>query len=204
MIIIVDYGVGNLTSVHKAFRKLRIEANISSTVADIGNADKLLLPGVGNFATCMQRLEERGLRPALEKFALVDRKPLLGICVGMQMLTEHSEEGDAPGLAWIPGRAARFPETANDAPLRVPHVGWNAVHDRSSPLFDGLNDDDRYYFAHSYYVSCDDGARIAGHSHYGMDFAAAICRENIFGAQFHPEKSHLAGLAVLRNFAEKC
>lgn len=204
MIVIVDYGIGNLTSIANAFRKLGVEANVSSDTKTIAAADGALLPGVGNFATCMNQFDASGLRETLETFALVDKKPLMGICVGMQMLSTHSEEGDAPGLGWIVGQTVSFPTTLNDARLKVPHVGWNEVTGTSSSLFENLDLPQKFYFAHSFYVICPDDRDVIGRTIYGTEFAAAVQRDNIYGTQFHPEKSHKVGGAVLQNFAAQC
>ena len=199
MIGIVDYGVGNLGSILNMHRKLRLAAQTVSDPAALAAADRLILPGIGAFDACVTRLRGSGLEPALRE--AVDRGvPLLGICVGMQMLTDGSEEGSLPGLNLVPARTVRFQPGTTD--LKVPHMGWNDVRwNASDPLVEGLEQGARFYFVHSYYVACDDPAHQLGTAHYGHDFAAAIRRGHVYGVQFHPEKSHRFGLRLLGNFA---
>ena len=181
------------------FRKLRIEAEVVSTEKSLVNAKRLILPGIGAFDACMQALDRSGLRPSLMDFAATQR-PLLGICVGMQMLTLGSEEGSAPGLGLIRARTQRFP---NIDGLRIPHMGWNTVRwvQSDHPLASALSDDCRFYFVHSFRVICESPANSLAVCAYGGDFAAAIASGSIAGVQFHPEKSHRFGLQLLNNFA---
>ena len=202
MIVILDYGSGNPRSILKVFRKLDIPAEISAHVEVVAAADKLVLPGVGHFGTCMGQLVESGLGAVLADKVLNDTTPLLGICVGMQMLTTGSEEANTPGLAWIPGRAIKFPLEVEGRSLRVPHVGWNAVRASDDPLFRTIADGERFYFTHSYHVVCEDEADVIGWTSYGYDFPSAIRHGNMYGFQFHPERSRLGGVALLKNFAE--
>jgi glutamine amidotransferase len=197
-IAIIDYGIGNLRSVEKAFTSQGIDAVISSDRAALESADKLVLPGVGAFAACMNNLRERGL----EDFVLAaanSGKPMIGLCVGLQMLFEEGHEfGIHKGLGLLPGKVSRFPEG-----LRVPHVGWNQVTIRQPhPIFSDLPDESFFYFVHSYYVQPSDASCILGETDYEMRYASICGRENIVGVQFHPEKSQAAGLRLLRNFAE--
>lgn len=201
MIGILDFNIGNHFSVLKIFQKLRVDAVITSDHALLATAEKLVLPGVGNFASCITAFRQSGLVPLLEDAVLGRGVPLLGICVGMQMLTSFSEEGDCEGLGWIPAQTKRFPSVVDGQPLRVPHVGWNSV-EGVGPLFQGLSPGSRYYFTHSYCVESDDPAVVTGRSTYGIPFASAIQCGRIYGVQFHPEKSHNDGLTLLRNFAE--
>lgn len=198
MIVIVDYGVGNVGSVANMLRKAGARATISSSNADIAAADKLVLPGVGHFDRGMSKLNDTGLVPALTEQVLGRGKPVLGICLGMQMMTRASEEGSRPGLGWIDASTHRFPDMAD---LRVPHMGWNTVrpHNRSS-LFAHGGEAERFYFVHSYFVRTADPAHVAATVDYGVDFAAAFQANNIFGVQFHPEKSHLFGMELLKRF----
>ena len=199
MIGIVDYGVGNLGSILNMHRKLRLAAQTVSDPAALAAADRLILPGIGAFDACVTRLRGSGLEPALRE-AVGRGVPLLGICVGMQMLTDGSEEGSLPGLNLVPARTVRFQPGTTD--LKVPHMGWNEVYwNASDPLVEGLEQGARFYFVHSYYVACDDPAHQLGTAHYGHDFAAAIRRGHVYGVQFHPEKSHRFGLRLLGNFA---
>lgn len=203
MITILDTGIGNHFSVLKVFQKLRVPCQISRQTDDVLTADKLILPGVGNFASCIDALESCGLRPALEEAVTQRCIPLLGICVGMQMLSDYSEEGGRSGLGWIPGQTKRFPDSIGGLPLRIPHVGWNNV-DGTGMLFSAIDAEARFYFTHSYYVDCADSSMIAGRTKYGVEFASAVRKGHIYGVQFHPEKSHADGMRLLMNFAENC
>ncbi|GIZ51306.1 imidazole glycerol phosphate synthase subunit HisH [Noviherbaspirillum aridicola] len=200
MIVIVDYGVGNVGSVHNMLRKVGAKARVSGDETDIRSADKLILPGVGHFGHGMTRLRETGLIPLLEEQALHTRKPVLGICLGMQMMTRGSEESDEPGLGWVDAFTHRFPEVPG---LRIPHMGWNAVRPgASASLFaHDAPEPERFYFVHSYYVKPAATEQTAAACRYGVDFAASFEAGNLFGVQFHPEKSHLFGMALLRRFA---
>lgn len=201
MIIIVDYGLGNLSSIKNMLRRLGHKAEISGDPATILAADKLILPGVGAYDHGMRNIAERGLRDALDRKALTERVPVLGICLGMQLLFEGSEEGTEPGLGWIPGRATlfRFPEGAER--LKVPHMGWNEVAQAvKHPLWHDIPDHARFYFVHSYYIEAGKPQQVVGRGHYGKDFAAALAEGSRFAVQFHPEKSHTHGLQLLQNF----
>jgi glutamine amidotransferase len=204
-IAVIDYGMGNLRSVSKALEHVAPDAvvEVTSDPAVVGRADRVVFPGQGAMPDCMRELDARGLRPAV--LAAARSKPFLGICIGLQMLFERSEEGDTPGLAVFPGRVKRFaPEAMKDAhgaKLKVPHMGWNEVM-QTAPhaLWRGIADANRYYFVHSYYVETGRPELVAGMSHYGFPFTCAVAQDNIFAVQFHPEKSQTAGLALLANF----
>jgi glutamine amidotransferase len=199
MITIVDYGMGNLGSIQNMFRRIGAASEISSDLKHIGQAKKIMLPGVGAFDSAMERINQSGLREVLDKKALVDRVPVLGICLGMQLLTRSSEEGKIAGLGWVNAETRRFPSIPN---LKVPHMGWNLVHKtRPNPLTDGLADDARFYFVHSYYVSTDNPDDSLLETEYGIKFDSVLNSGNIYGAQFHPEKSHKFGMTLLSNFA---
>jgi glutamine amidotransferase len=200
VIVIVDYGVGNVASVLNMLRKVGAKGRVSGSVAEIEAADKLILPGIGHFGHGMRKLADAGLVSSLRTHALVLRKPILGICLGMQMMTRGSDESDAPGLGWIDAFTHRFPEENG---LRVPHMGWNAVRPApSARLFDHeAVEAERFYFVHSYFVEVAEPTDVAACCSYGVDFTAAFEHGNLFGVQFHPEKSHLFGMAVLRRFA---
>lgn len=199
MIVIIDYGMGNLGSIYNMFKYIGSKAVISNDVDVIKNADKILLPGVGSFDRAMDRINASGLRGILDEQALVEKKPILGICLGMQLLTRGSEEGSLPGLGWIEADTLRFPNMDN---LRIPHMGWNSVEPAMpSPLTKDISRESRFYFVHSYRVHVDNEAHSILKCNYGLAFDAAIQRENIFGAQFHPEKSHKFGMQLLQNFA---
>lgn len=199
MIVIVDYGVGNVGSVSNMLRKVGARSRVSAAPADIEAADKLILPGVGHFGRGMSKLHETGLVPLLTEQAVERRKPVLGVCLGMQMMTRGSEEGGEAGLGWIAASTHRFPDMEA---LRVPHMGWNTVQPRgAASLFARAADDaERFYFVHSYYVRTDDPGHVAASCLHGVPFTAAFQVNNIFGVQFHPEKSHLFGMDLFRRF----
>ena len=199
MITIVDYGIGNLGSIKNMFNRIGVPATIAADLDVIGNAEKLVLPGVGDFDNAIQRINNSGLREILDRKVLRDRSPTLGICLGMQLLTQSSEEGTLPGLGWIKAVTSRFPKIAD---LKVPHMGWNRVSKvRGSPISENLPDETRFYFLHSYCVHVQNHEDSVLKTNYGVSFDSAIQRGNIFGAQFHPEKSHKFGMQFLKNFA---
>jgi imidazole glycerol-phosphate synthase subunit HisH len=200
MITIVDYGMGNLGSIQNMFKRIKVESEITSEVGTIARAKKILLPGVGAFDAAMQKIESAGLLEVLNRKVMVDKVPTFGICLGMQLLTKSSEEGKLPGLGWIDARTVKFNFTNNS--LKIPHMGWNTVNvKRESSLISDLPAEPRFYFVHSYYVSCAQATDVLTTTHYGMDFHSIIQHNNIFGAQFHPEKSHKFGMRILENFA---
>lgn len=196
-VAIIDYGVGNLRSVEKAFAANGHDAIVTGQAQELRKAQRLVLPGVGAFAACMTALREHGLvELLLERVA--DGIPLLGVCVGMQMLFEESDEfGKSRGLGLLQGRVCRF-----SADLVVPHVGWNSIHQRREhPLFAGIPDDAFFYFVHSYFCEPVDEDVVIGVTEYGVNYASVVAHENICGVQFHPEKSQAVGLRMLANFA---
>jgi glutamine amidotransferase len=201
MITIIDYGMGNLGSMLNMFRRIGVRVQVKSDPHAILDSDKLVLPGVGAFDAAMHRINNlSGLREAIEHKAHTDKVPILGVCLGMQLLTDSSEEGALPGLGWIPGKTIRFPRLGG---LKVPHMGWNTARPQLlCPITECLSAETRYYFVHSYYVKVNDTAHSAMITRYGLDFDSAIARENIFGVQFHPEKSHRYGMQILKNFSE--
>jgi len=202
MITIINYGMGNLGSIVNMFKHIGVPCQISDDIQLLKKADKLLLPGVGAFDAAMSRIQRiPGLLDALREKALIEKKPMLGICLGMQLLTDQSEEGEGQltGLGFIPGKTLRFPASGE---LKVPHMGWNLVKEvQLSPLTAHLPEESRFYFVHSYYVQVIDPAHCIMSTTYGITFDSVIQNENIFGAQFHPEKSHKFGMQVLKNFA---
>ncbi len=201
MITIVDYRMGNLGSIVNMLKRSGFAATVSSDVAEIESAEKLILPGVGAYDTGMNNLAELGLIEPLRRRVLDDRKPLLGICLGMELLFERSEEGQRPGLGWIRGACVRFRFDEREAKLKVPHMGWNvAKPTRIDTLFADMADDAGFYFVHSYHVVCDDPADVLARTHHGVEFVSAVQRDHVFGTQFHPEKSQKNGFALLRNF----
>ena len=202
MIVIIDYGVGNLRSILTKFERMKLEACVSSKHEDIEQASKLVLPGIGHFGAAMTNLKHSGLVPALERKVLHDHTPLLGICVGMQLLTRGSEESEIPGLGWVGGKTCRFSFETPSNRLRIPHMGWNDIDiKQSSPLIQELPVDARFYFAHSYHVVADEDTSAVATTWHGHDFVSIMQQDNIMATQFHPEKSHQAGLCIIRNFA---
>lgn len=200
MIGIVNYGLGNLKAFANIYKSLNIPFTIASRAADLAGLTKLILPGVGAFDQAMERLEQSGMRECLDESVLGKKLPVLGICVGMQILTHRSEEGVLPGLKWIDGDTQKF--SAHEA-MQIPHMGWNDVKPLGQgALFKGLNADSRFYFLHSYYVRCHKPENVLAVTSYGGDFACAVHHDNIYGVQFHPEKSHRYGIQLLKNFAE--
>jgi glutamine amidotransferase len=204
-VAVIDYGMGNLRSVSKAIEHVAPGLNVIVTddPAAVAAAGRVVFPGQGAMPDCMREMDARGLRAAVLEAART--RPFLGICIGLQMLFERSEEGDVAGLALLPGRVRRFAAQnmidAAGARLKVPHMGWNRVRQsRAHPLWDGIDDDARFYFVHSYYVETDDASLVAGTSDYPRPFTCAIARDNVFAVQFHPEKSAAAGLRLLDNF----
>ncbi|RPD51021.1 imidazole glycerol phosphate synthase subunit HisH [Paracnuella aquatica] len=201
MITIIDYGMGNLGSIQNMFKRIKVASEVTSDLKKISQAKKILLPGVGAFDAAMERIENAGFLPVLNQKALEEKIPILGICLGMQLLTNSSEEGVRRGLGWINAKTIRF--KLSDARLKVPHMGWNLVHTQNlSPLIDNLPEDPRFYFVHSYHVQCMDPFNVLTTTHYGISFHSVIQQNNIYGAQFHPEKSHKFGMKLLQNFAQ--
>jgi imidazole glycerol-phosphate synthase subunit HisH len=202
VVAVVDYGMGNLRSVAKAIEHVADGERVvvTSDAAEVAKADRVVVPGQGAMPDCMRQLSACGLREAV--VAAAATKPFLGICIGLQMLFEHSEEGDTPGLGILPGRVRRFAADVTVARgLKVPHMGWNEVTQAGAhPLWQGIADGARYYFVHSYFVEPAQSSVIAGSTTYGIPFTSAVARANIFAVQFHPEKSAQAGLQLLGNF----
>ncbi len=203
MITIVDYGLGNLGSVENMLRHLGIETKRSGDPEVVRDADKLLLPGVGAFDRGMRNLRNAGLIDALVDAVRRRGVPLLGICLGMQLLMERSEEGEESGLGWIPGSVRRFVFPPGTAQLKVPHMGWNTVRVlRESPLLGQLPQASRFYFVHAFHVEPQRPEDVILEASYGIEFAAGIAHDNVYGVQFHPEKSHRFGMRLLESFAE--
>lgn len=201
MINILDYGMGNIGSLVNMFGQLGEDIDVVSNNADVLKANKLVLPGVGSFKAAMQRINEMpGLREALDIKALKHQIPILGVCLGMQLLTESSQEGPADGLGWIPGTTKKFERIGE---IKIPHMGWNEVSVVQQNKFtESINDESKFYFVHSYYVEVQNRQTSLLTTNHGIRFDSAICRENIFGVQFHPEKSHKHGLKLLGSFAK--
>lgn len=202
MIAIVDYKVGNVKAFANVYRALDIPFVIAENPGQLAGASKLILPGVGAFDQTMRQLNASGMRDTLDEMVLGGGIPVLGVCVGMQMLARSSDEGDEPGLGWVDGRVVKF-RSSPESPLVVPHMGWNDVHPCGShALFDGLEEGARFYFLHSYFFKADEASKVLATSVYGESFACAVGQGTVFGVQFHPEKSHGWGARLLRNFAD--
>ncbi len=202
MITIVDYGIGNLGSIRNMLKKIGFDSQISGNPDIIKGASKLIMPGVGAFDPGMRQLNASGLIPYLEEKVLQEKIPVLGICLGMQLLTRRSEEGTLPGLGWVDAEVKRF-VPAPGSNLKVPHMGWNiAKPAKTTPLTATAESEERFYFVHSYYVHCQNRDDVLLTSEYGQVFDAAFERNNVIGVQFHPEKSHKFGMRLLRNFCE--
>jgi len=197
MISIIDYGMGNLRSVQKAFERMDIKAKIISNPHDLRNADKILLPGVGHFENGITNLKELGFVDALKEEIIVKKKPILGICLGMQLMTSFSEEGNFEGLNFIEAQTQKFVLNT----LKIPHMGWNSIEIKKNSIFSNeLNPDDLVYFVHSYFVRCKNDSDVLFKTNYGISFDSAFEKDNIIGFQFHPEKSHKTGLNLLKKF----
>ncbi len=205
MIAIIDYGVGNLGSIANMLKKVGVKSVITSNSKAIADAEKLILPGVGAFDNGMQNLRACGLADLLDQQVLEARKPILGLCLGMQLFTLKSEEGVEPGLGWLEAATVRFSfNGATSSSLKVPHMGWNYIQpERADPLLADLPNEPRFYFVHSYHLVCSNTDDVLASTNYGYNFPSMVHKGNIYGAQFHPEKSHKYGLALLKNFAEQ-
>jgi len=205
VITIIDYRTGNLNSIRNMIKKIGATSAVASTPEDVLRAEKLIIPGVGAFDAGMGRLEESGLIPALNEKVLGEHTPILGVCLGMQLMTTGSSEGTLKGLGWMDATTVRFDQT-KDPGLKVPHMGWNVASPvKQSPLLQDMPDEARFYFVHSYYVRCNNPEdRLLFVTHGTTTFDAAFERGHIRGVQFHPEKSHKFGMWLLRNFVERC
>ena len=205
MIIVIDYGMGNVGSVLNMLKKVGAEASSSSDPRTIAQAQKLILPGVGAFDQGISNIDAHHLKDVLTRRVLEEKAPFLGICLGAQLLARTSEEGILPGLGWIDAKVIRFRFPYSLGGLKVPHMGWNnIIFKQENPLLQDLDDEPRFYFVHSYYIDCNNRKNIVATSLHGLEFAAVINQDNIWGTQFHPEKSHKFGMRVLKNFVERC
>ena len=205
MVAIVNYGVGNLASIQNMLKKIGAPSRITSLKSEIQEAKKIILPGVGAFDTCASKLMESGLLPVLQEKVLIEKTPVLGVCVGMQLLVDGSEEGQLAGLGWIKGKTVKFEKSLMGDHLKVPHMGWTDIQTKkTSRLFTGMEEASRFYFVHSYYVQPNDPEDVLATAQYGSDFTCAVEHENIIGVQFHPEKSHKFGMKLLHNFVKNC
>ncbi len=202
MITLVSYGLGNVRAFLNVYKRLNIQVGVAESAAELKVASKVILPGVGAFDEALQLLDRSGMRETLEDLALGKGVPVLGVCVGMQMLGDSSEEGRLPGLGWVSGQVKRFGLNGTNA-LALPHMGWNDVSPACEDgLFSGLENSARFYFLHSYIMQCDRAENVLATADYGGQFACAVRQRNIYGVQFHPEKSHHFGAQLLKNFAQ--
>ena len=203
MIGIINYGSGNIHAIAKIYNNLNIENQLISNPKELNNANKLILPGVGSYDATMKQLIESGLKDEMNKLVLREKIPVLGICVGLQVMGYGSEEGKLSGLGWIPGKVKKFNTLKIESKPKLPHMGWNQINDkRKHPLFDGIDKDFGFYFVHSFHFECEQNKNILSTSTYGYEFTSSIYKDHIFGTQFHPEKSHSNGIKLFKNFAE--
>lgn len=204
MITIISYGLGNIRAFVNVYERLHIPVSVAETADDLKAASKIILPGVGAFDHAMRKFNNSGMRDAIEKLVLDQQVPILGVCVGMQMLAHSSEEGKLPGLGWINAIVAKFDTYVSDTTIRLPHMGWNTIHPISdrNPLLANLGDDSRFYFLHSYYFQCSNPGDAIAITEYGVQFTSVVNNKNTYGVQFHPEKSHHWGIQLLKNFAD--
>lgn len=203
MIGIINYGSGNVQAIATLYKRLNIKYKIVVQPQDLKTADKLILPGVGSFDATMQQLIDSGMREELDDLVLSKKMPILGICVGLQVMGNGSDEGNLPGLAWIPGNVRKFDERTLESKPKLPHMGWNRINDkRDHTLFKEVDHEFGFYFVHSFHFECSSESNVLATSIYGKEFTSAIYSENIMGTQFHPEKSHSNGALVLKNFAK--
>jgi len=202
VICIIDYGLGNIHAFSTIYKRLNISCTIVKTADDLQGAEKLILPGVGDFDHAMKLLEASGMRVPLDELVLKQNVPVLGICVGMQMMAERSDEGDMDGLGWISGSVRQIDISRLNQKPHLPHMGWNVAEpERSNSLFEGIDLEKGFYFLHAYYFDCANPTNSLARSDYGNRFTSAVNRDNIYGVQFHPEKSHSNGIQILKNFA---
>lgn len=202
MITLVDYGLGNVAAFVNIYKRLNLTVTVAETADQLATAEKIILPGVGAFDWAMTRLEESGMRACLDDLVVAKKKPVLGVCVGMQMMAKRSDEGKLPGLGWVDAEVKRFDESGFRQQTHLPHMGWNDVSPRDMGcLFEGMAAP-RFYFLHSYYLAPGNPADVLGVTDYNGSFASAVRSGNVFGTQFHPEKSHQWGIQLLKNFAE--
>ena len=203
MITVIDYGLGNVQAFANVYKRLDIPVNVAKSLADLAETTKIILPGVGSFDRAMQQFNSCGMRKLIEQLVLEEGIPILGVCVGMQMLANSSEEGKLSGLGWVDGNVKRFDGASMLQTQNLPHMGWNNVVTKTEgDLFKGINVENKFYFLHSFHFDCCNESNIIGVTDYGFNFTSAIKKKNIFGVQFHPEKSHHYGGQLLKNYSE--
>jgi len=203
MITIINYGSGNISAIGNIYDRLNIPFAVAHIPSEVNSAEKIILPGVGAFDETISMLDESGFRSILDKRVLEDGVPVLGICVGMQILAKKSEEGKLPGLGWINGEVKKIDKSLLTEKPKVPHLGWNSIQVmKENKVFQNINPNDGFYFLHSFYFECFDEKDVISKTFYGKDFASSVNHKNIYGVQFHPEKSHHNGISLLENFAK--
>jgi glutamine amidotransferase len=203
VISIIDYGLGNIQAIINVYNRLNIKAKTVRSASELEECSKLILPGVGSFDHAMEKFNNSGMRDSIEQLVIEKETPILGICVGMQMLANSSEEGKLSGLGWIDGEVKKFDKSSMLINNNLPHMGWNSVTPKTDEeLFKEMQENISFYFLHSYFFQCNKGSNIIGTSHYGYEFSSAIKNKNIMGVQFHPEKSHHFGVQLLKNYSE--
>jgi len=201
MITIIHYGCGNIRAFLNVFKNLNIPVSVATTKDDLGGVSKIILPGVGAFDFVMQSFNKSGMRDVVEKKVMEDKIPILGICAGMQIMADSSEEGKEAGLGWIPGKVKLFDLSKIPFVTKIPHMGWNEINPTDNRLFQNIPNGSRFYFVHSYYFEEENSVAAIAKTNYGIDFTSAVNNDNVYGTQFHPEKSHLNGQQLLKNFA---
>jgi glutamine amidotransferase len=203
MITIIDYGVGNVFAFQNVFNRLNIPSKIAKSVDDLISVSKLILPGVGHFDYAMSQLNKSGMRDRLDELVLIEKIPVIGICVGMQMMAHKSDEGTLDGLCWIDACVKKFDEATINQHTKLPHMGWNDVIPiKNHPLYKGLEQEAIFYFLHSFYFKCSNQKNSISKTDYGINFSSSVQHDNVYGIQFHPEKSHSYGERLLENFAK--
>jgi len=203
VISVIDYGLGNVQAFANVYKRLDIPVNVAKSIDDLAETNKIILPGVGSFDSAMQQFNSSGMRKLIEQMVLEEEIPILGVCVGMQMLANSSEEGKLSGLGWVDGNVKKFDVVSMSQIQNLPHMGWNNVtFETEFDLFKDIKVENKFYFLHSYYFDCRNDSNIIGVTDYGFNFTSAIKKKNIFGVQFHPEKSHHNGSQLLKNYSE--
>ena len=203
MITIVNYGSGNINAITNIYKLLRIPFSIASTASELEDAERIILPGVGSFDHCMNKLNNSGLKEVLSRKVIIEKTPVLGICIGLHIMASKSEEGILPGLGWIKGSVKKFDESKLTTKPKLPHMGWNSIQVKAIPdLFTGVNQEQGFYFIHSYFIELEHKKNIMTTTNYETDFVSGINSSNIYAVQFHPEKSHSNGMKLLQNFSQ--
>ena len=203
MITIINYGSGNISAIGNIYERLKVPFKIANSPDEVLGAEKIILPGVGAFDETISMLDESGFRSVLDKEVLENKVPVIGICVGMQILAKSSEEGKLPGLGWIDGVVKKIDKSLITFKPKIPHLGWNSIEvTNPNALYDGINEEEGFYFLHSYYFECNNEADVLSKTFYGKSFTSSVNNNNIYGVQFHPEKSHSNGVQLLHNFAK--